>query len=170
MQSFVDQAKIYGQYHTKPITRYTHFIGVPMIVFSIMIVFSFLQLTVPGVFSRTTAELLTLWLILYYIVLNWRLGLTITPVLILLLWLADWVGGEGPTSTALEIFAIFFIAGWAIQLIGHIFEGKRPAFTTNLWQAVIAPLFLTAEVYFMFGKMQDLKQSIYGEPSEAEST
>ena len=166
MQSFIEQAKNYSLYHQKTITRYTHFVGVPLLVFSFMLLFSFLHLTVPGYFSRTSAELLTLALFLYYLVLNWRLALSLAPVLILLLWLADWIGGDGPTSGALTVFLACFIVGWIVQLLGHLFEGHRPAFTKNLCQFLIAPLYLTAEVYFMFGKMQALQTAIHQDNDE----
>ena len=161
MKSFLEQAQTYAHYHQRPVTIYTHFVGVPLIIFSLMILFSFLHIVVPGVFSVTSAEILTIVVLIYYILLNWRLGLSITPIFILLLWLGDWIGGNGPTQTNLTIFLVCFIIGWIIQLIGHLIEGNRPAFITNLWQAVIAPLFLMAEVYFLLGKMQALKNSMY---------
>lgn len=160
MKSFIEQAQVYAHYHQKPVTLYTHFIGVPLIIFSLMIFFSFFHLVVPGVFSLTTAEILTALIVIYYVILNWRLGLSITPILILLLWLGHLIGGNGPTQTAITVFIVCFILGWIIQLIGHLIEGNRPAFMTNLWQTIIAPLFLMAEVYFLCGKMQGLQQKL----------
>ncbi|WP_367605737.1 DUF962 domain-containing protein [Legionella sp. W05-934-2] len=163
MKSFLDLAQTYAHYHQKPVTLYTHFVGVPLIVFSVMVLFSFLQLVVPGVFSLTSAEILTIAVLIYYILLNWRLGLSITPLFIILLWIAHWVGGDGPSQTSITVFLVCFILGWIIQLIGHLIEGNKPAFLTSLWQMVIAPLFLMAEVYFLSGKMQSLKENIYPE-------
>ena len=61
------------------------------------------------------------------------------------------------------MFALTFILGWILQLVGHLIEGKRPALLDNFWQALIAPLFLTAEVFFMSGRMaKDLQHEIYG--------
>ncbi len=37
MKPFVEQAQFYVGYHQKPITRYTHFAGIPLIIFSLMI-------------------------------------------------------------------------------------------------------------------------------------
>ena len=39
----------------------------------------------------------------------------------------------------------------AVQLIGHAFEGRRPALADNLLQIFNAPLFLTAEVVALLG-------------------
>lgn len=163
MKSFLEQAQTYAHYHQKPVTLYTHFVGIPLIIFSLMVLFSFLHFVVPGVFSLTTAEILTLLVLIYYIRLNWRLGISIIPIFIILLWLGNWVGGGGPTQTSVTIFLVCFIIGWIIQLAGHLIEGNRPAFITGLWQIAIAPLFLMAEIYFLCGKMQSLKSSIYPE-------
>lgn len=161
MLSFIDQAKQYAQSHQKKSTRYTHFVGVPLIVFSLMLFFSFLHLTVPGYFSRTAAELLTLLVLVYYLVLNWRLALSIAPLLLLLLFLANWLGGSGPSADALILFASCFTIGWILQFLGHLLERNRPAFTQSIWQMLIAPLVLVAEVYFMFGKMPKLQAALH---------
>lgn len=168
MKSFIEQAQFYAAYHQKPSTRYTHLIGVPLIIFSLMVLFGFLHLIIPGVMDTTLASLATLALVIYYIYLNWRLGLVLIPIFIVLLWLASLVSYKGPTHTALWIFVLTFVLGWALQLIGHLIEGRRPALMDNFWQALIAPLFLTAELFFMAGRMNDLKEQIYGKPCEPE--
>lgn len=37
-----------------------------------------------------------------------------------------------------------FVIGWVLQFVGHIYEGKRPAFTTNLVHLLIGPLWILA--------------------------
>ena len=46
------------------------------------------------------------------------------------------------------------------QLVGHVWEGRRPALTDNLFQAFIGPMFITAEVLMALGLKQDLKAAI----------
>ena len=89
MKSFIEQARFYAVYHQKPVTRYTHFVGVPLIIFSLMVFFGFLHLIIPGVMDTTLASILTFVVLVYYIYLNWRLGLVLVPVFIVLLWLAN---------------------------------------------------------------------------------
>jgi uncharacterized membrane protein YGL010W len=160
MQSFIEQAQLYATYHTKKATLYTHLIGVPLIVFSLMIFLGFIHISMPTLFDLTFATICTIALIIYYILLNWRLGLSITPILLILLWLSFLISGKGVTSFSVWFFFITFIVGWAFQFIGHFIEGKRPAFLDNIWQALIAPLYLTAEVYFLTGRMQALEAEI----------
>ena len=49
--------------------------------------------------------------------------------------------------------------------MGHVFEGRRPALSDNLFQIFIAPVFLVAEVFFALGLKPDLlKKSKRGWP------
>ena len=48
-------------------------------------------------------------------------------------------------------FAILFVGGWILQLVGHVFEGRKPALADNLFQIFVAPIFLAAEVFFALG-------------------
>lgn len=161
MKSFIEQARFYAGYHQKPATLYTHLIGIPLIIFSLMILMGFVQIKMPTVFSITFATIGTLVLLAYYFMLNWRLALTITPILALLLWLSTFFSHSGPTKTGIWVFFICFVAGWTLQLAGHAMEGKKPALVDNLWQALIAPLFLIAELYFMMNWMSALKAQIH---------
>lgn len=160
VSQFIEKARIYASYHTKSATKLTHIIGVPIIVFSLMVFLGFLKISVPGIFATDLAWILTLITLVYYCRLHLLLGLTLVPIFWGLNLLASIVSENGPTSTALEIFFTAFIAGWIIQFIGHFFEKKKPAFVDNLSQVLIAPMFLIAEAYFYFGKMQDLQSEL----------
>jgi len=46
------------------------------------------------------------------------------------------------------------------QLVGHVFEGRRPALSDNLFQIFIAPIFLVAEVFFALGLKRDVRRKI----------
>jgi uncharacterized membrane protein YGL010W len=166
MKSFVEQAQLYAVYHQNITTRYTHFAGVPIIIFSVMIFLGFIKIIIPGVFETSLATLATLAVLIYYYRLHWQLALAITPILLILLWLAHWFSLFGPTTLGVWVFIITFILGWGIQLYGHFIEGKKPAFMLNICQALIAPLFLTAELIFMAGYMKPLKEQIYGSDEE----
>ena len=165
MKSFIKQAQFYAGYHHNTTTRYTHMAGVPIIILSFMILLGFVKIIIPGVFGTTLACLSTLALLIYYYRLNWQLALALTPIFFILLWLASLFTPHGPTPLGVWAFIITFIAGLGLQLYGHYIEGKKPAFMDGLDQALIAPLFLTAELFFMAGYMQPLKEQIYG-PSE----
>ena len=162
MKSFVEQAQLYAGYHQNTATRNTHFAGIPIIILSFMIFLGFIKIVIPGVYETNFACIATLALLIYYYRLNWQLALAITPILLILLWLASWFNQYGPTKTGIWVFIITFIIGWGLQLYGHYLEGRKPAFMDNLSQALIAPLYLTAELFFMAGYMHSLKEQIYG--------
>jgi uncharacterized membrane protein YGL010W len=162
MKSFIEQAQFYAEYHQKPMTRYTHMIGVPLIILSIMIFLGFVKIIIPGVYATNLACLTTLAAVIYYARLNWKLTLVLVPIFIVLLWFASLFSYFGPTKLGVWAFLITFVAGWGLQFYGHFIEGKKPAFMVNLCQALIAPLFLAAELMFMAGFMNDLKAQIYG--------
>ena len=162
MKSFIEQAKFYAAYHQNIKTRYTHMAGVPLIILSIMILLGFVKIMIPGVFLTNLANIATLIALIYYFRLNWRLALLLTPIMLILLLIANSFSLNGPTWLGLWSFLLFFIVGWGLQFYGHYLEGKKPAFMDNLCQALIAPLFLVAELYFMAGLMHSLKEQIYG--------
>lgn len=162
MKTFIEQARLYGHYHQQKITLYTHLIGVPLIIFSLMIFFGYFQLLMPNVFHTTIADILTFLLVIYYIRLNWRLGLLLFPVLVLLLWLSFLLSFSGPDTVNIWIMVCSLIIGLVLQLIGHWLEGSRPVFLFNVQQTLVAPMFLLAELLFRAGYMSRLKEQIHG--------
>lgn len=162
MKSFIEQAQFYALYHQKPKTRLTHLAGVPILILSAMILLGFIKIIMPGVFETNLACLATLIALIYYFRLNWQLALALTPILLILLFIASWCSQDGPTSFGIWSFIIFFIIGLGLQLYGHQIEGKRPALMDNLSIALIAPMCLVAELFFMAGYMQSLKAQLYG--------
>lgn len=85
MKSFIEQAQIYAIYHQNIKTRYTHMVGIPLIIFSFMILLGFVHIIIPGVFFSTLAWFATIVLLSYYFLLNWKLALAITPIMLFIL-------------------------------------------------------------------------------------
>jgi uncharacterized membrane protein YGL010W len=69
---------------------------------------------------------------------------------LVLLYLSEQVA-QLPFVQSFTIFLVLFIGGWILQLVGHYFEGRKPALVDNFFQIFVAPLFLMAEVFFAFG-------------------
>lgn len=158
MKSLADQMSFYAAYHQDPRNKATHFVGVPVIVFSLMIPLGWLRMEVAGV-PLSAALIVTGALLLYYLVLDLPLGLAMGAVFALMLW-----GAEPLSQAALGVsaawFAVLFIAGWALQLWGHVFEGRKPALVDNLFQIFVAPIFLAAEVFFALGYKPRLHEEV----------
>ena len=159
MKSLAEQMSVYQRYHRKPITKLTHFIGVPMIVFAIIGVFNWLVIPLPSQHLPLTWVLIIV-LTLYYALLNWRLALGMLAIFMILEGFAISVIHTHTSLDALAFFVIFFVGGWIIQFIGHAFEGKKLALFDNLFQIFIAPTFLLTEACFLFGALPKLKAEV----------
>jgi uncharacterized membrane protein YGL010W len=157
MTSLKDQLASYGAYHTDPRNKLTHFIGVPLVTFSLFLVLSWFRFAPAPDWPLTGATLFFFVVFLYYLRLDLSVALLQAPVNLLLLWLADRAAAL-PFGQSLMVFAAAFVLGWIIQLVGHAIEGKRPALADNILQIFNAPLFLIAEVLFLFGFRKDLRQ------------
>jgi uncharacterized membrane protein YGL010W len=68
--------------------------------------------------------------------------------------------GAGPT---LVLAAALFAGGWALQFLGHKFEGLKPAFFDDVAQLLVGPLFVCAEIAFLFGARGELRERIEAE-------
>ncbi len=156
---FLEQLAMYSAYHRDGRNQATHHIGVPMIVFSLLVLTSTVPLMTLEVGRVTLAAVLIGVLLLYYIVNAPLIGTIAALIYGALLYLAEIMALEG-TVFAVKSFAVLFIVGWVIQFTGHVFEGRKPALFDNLTQVFIAPAFLIAEVLFMLGLEQKLKADV----------
>ena len=158
MKTLAEHMAFYGCYHRDPRNRLTHFFGVPSIIFAILIPLSLGTVTLGGL-EATPAMIWTAIMVLYYLKLDLAIGLAMAVLFVPLVWAADSAAGLG-TRPALEIFAVVFVAGWIVQLIGHRFEGNKPALTANLFQTLVSPIFLTAELFFALGLKRSLQEEV----------
>lgn len=158
MKSLEEQMSVYLRYHRNPKNRLTHFVGVPLIMFSLFVLLALVRVHV-GDFSISAATVLAVIVLIYYFRLDAVLAAAMTLFVAVLLIAAHGVADEG-LRPALIIFASTFVGGWALQLIGHVFEGKKPALMDNFFQVFIAPIFLMAEVFFAFGYKRDVAEKM----------
>ncbi|MEP6608359.1 MAG: Mpo1-like protein [Burkholderiaceae bacterium] len=158
MKTLEEQMSVYLQYHRNPKNRLTHFIGVPLIMFSLFVVLALPRVELGG-FSISAATVFAVAVLIYYFRLDAVLAAAMTVFVAVLLVAAHGVASEGVTP-ALLVFAAAFIGGWILQLIGHVFEGKKPALVDNFFQVLIAPIFLMAEVFFALGYKREVAEKM----------
>ncbi len=156
---FVEQMAMYTAYHRDGRNKATHFVGVPAIAFSLLVPMAFLRFAEIGGYGISLATLFAIGVIAYWIVLDAGFGIATAIALLPMIWLADWVVRQGAT-TAWIVFAAAFVGGWIIQLVGHAFEGRKPALVDNLLQVLIAPVFLVAELAFALGLRKALFDTV----------
>ena len=158
MKTLEDQMSFYAAYHQDARNKATHFVGVPLIVFSLMIPLGWLRADLAG-FTLSAALVVAAVLLLYYLVLDIPLGLAMGAVFALMLWGAEPLS-QAALGASLSWFLVLFVGGWALQLWGHVFEGRKPALADNLFQIFVAPVFLAAEVFFALGYKPGLHAAV----------
>ncbi|WP_420243567.1 DUF962 domain-containing protein [Roseiterribacter gracilis] len=148
MRSFTErQLDQYRSFHRDHRNRLTHIFGIPAIVVAIDVGTAAVRL--PG--GLTLAELLVAATLLLWLWMDVQLGVALAVPLVLVTWGAHLLAANAP-DRVLPVFLVLFVAGWALQFYGHsAFEGKRPAFLSNLFQTLVAPLFLMDEAFRAIG-------------------
>ncbi|HUG78370.1 MAG TPA: Mpo1-like protein [Burkholderiales bacterium] len=158
MKRLEDQMAFYAAYHQDRRNKATHFLGVPAIMLSLLIPLAWLRIELGG-FALTAAMLLAAAVLAYYFLLDVPLGAAMLVVTATLVWLGERIAAQGAVQ-GWTWFAVLFVGGWILQLVGHVFEGRRPALADNLFQIFVAPIFLAAEVFFALGYKPRLREQV----------
>ena len=150
MSAATDLMVKYAAYHRDRRNIATHFVGIPLIVFAVGALLARPSLEVAG-WPITPAALAWALTTLWYLSRgNLALGLA-TSLATLTLILAALPLGQLDTSAWLGWSLGAFVLGWAIQFVGHYYEGKKPAFVDDLRGLLIGPMFVVGEGLFALG-------------------
>jgi uncharacterized membrane protein YGL010W len=158
VKTLEDQMSLYAAYHQDPRNKATHFFGVPMIIVSLFIPLAWLKINL-GPFVVTGAIAFAAVILVYYVFLDAALALASAVFTTLLLVAAAWIARQG-AAFGWTAFGALFVGGWIVQLVGHKFEGRKPALADNLFQIFIAPIFLCAELFFALGYKPKLHAAV----------
>ena len=121
----------YAAYHQTKGNKFTHYLGIPLIVFSTLGLFNLVG------FNSWLNLGMILWLgsSIFYSKLDWRRGIPFS-VLMFVLYLAS-------LQVAGAVHVLLFVIGWILQTIGHYkYEKKSPAFLTNVSHLLIGPFWI----------------------------
>ena len=152
---FERQLATYASYHRDRRNRATHFVGIPAIILSLLLVLALWRFAAGGV-PLSGAWLVGALAATGWIALDLTVGIAMAIFLLPLVLFAEWWVARFGAMATWELFGVLFVGGWVFQLVGHVFEGRRPALADNLFQAFIGPMFLMAEVLMGLGLRQDL--------------
>ena len=157
MRNLEQQITQYAAYHRDRRNIATHFVGVPMIVFSVV-----LALVPWTVFGVNVALIAIMLAAAYYLFLDVALGTAMLVFLFFFCYLtAVYFNARlGNTGAIMGSAVLLFVVGWIIQFIGHKYEGMKPAFTDDIIGLVIGPLFIMTELFFALGLKRGLKQYV----------
>lgn len=115
----------YARFHEHPVNKIFHYVGIPLIVF-----------TLVGLLGKLGWALPVMALVLGY-------QLTLNVGLALLFGAFLGVSFLFTPAIPASLLWAGFVLGWVLQLVGHyVYEKKSPAFLTNLQQLLVGPLWI----------------------------
>ena len=160
MKTIEDQMSVYAAYHQDGRNKATHFIGVPAIMLSLFIPLSWIRFEIGlGGITISAAMVFAAVVLAYYFMLDVPLALAMFVVTSALVWGGQQIAALGAVQGWIW-FVLLFVGGWILQLVGHVFEGRKPALADNLFQIFVAPIFLAAEVFFALGYKPQLHRQV----------
>lgn len=160
METATRQLIEYARYHRDPRNIATHFVGIPLIAFGIAVMLARVPLggadaLLPGAHWLVWA-LTGVW---YLRQGRWSLTVPTLAVLGGMVALADPLA-EADMTTWLAWGLGSFVVGWVFQAVGHVWEGRKPAFFDDLRGLLVGPMFVLAELLMALGLLRGLRETI----------
>lgn len=128
----------YGEFHGNPTNKAIHWVCVPLIVWS--------ALGMLWSASPLLAYIAIGLSIAFYLWLSVPLALGMLAVVALMVYPLTLLG-----SRALLASIAVFVVAWIGQVIGHVIEGRKPAFLEDVRSLLVGPAWLLGLVYKRFG-------------------
>jgi uncharacterized membrane protein YGL010W len=156
----------YAHYHRDRRNIVTHLVGIPLIVLSIGMLLSLVSWDIAGHVVSLAALLWVLSTLWYLTRGNLLLGVATSVVNGALIALAH--TPEAATGWGLNVLyeaawfpgLVVFVVGWIIQFVGHIFEGRKPAFVDDVVGLLVGPMFVVGEALMMAGMLRSMHSLI----------
>lgn len=163
MRTATDLLTQYAAYHRDRRNIATHAVGVPLIVFAVGVLLARPVLAAPGGWAITPALLAWLASAVWYLRRDAGLGAATALAVGLLVAAGHAVTAGMSLGGWLTVGLGSFVVGWAIQFVGHHWEGRKPAFVDDLVGLLVGPMFVVAEGLFALGWNRGLQARIEAE-------
>ena len=134
----------YAAAHQNPFNIFVHMIGIPTIMFGVLIPLTWLQLDVLGVAVSLA----------HVVMLDTLFAIVFVVFALIIAQFATWVG-ERPIAVSGSIAAAAFFGGYALQFIGHAVEKSMPVLVKHPIQANLAAPFFTVVEMFKILRLRD---------------
>ena len=141
----------YAADHQNPTNRLIHWICVPAILWAAIA--GLWLIPVSSMIGRPGfwCGLVMVAAIAFYWRLSHALGIAMLIVFVVFGAFTEWLYRElGPSALLMLALGVFVVA-WIGQFIGHLIEGRRPSFLTDLSYLLIGPAWLTGKIMRRFG-------------------
>ncbi|NCT67672.1 MAG: DUF962 domain-containing protein [Rhodanobacteraceae bacterium] len=151
MRSIDDWFDSYSRDHQHPTNRLIHWICVPAILWAVIAALWLVPVSPSIGRPGFWCGLVMVGALSFYWRLSRPLGVAMLVVFVLLALLSEGLlrtlGPQRLLWLALGVFA----AAWIGQFIGHLIEGRRPSFLTDLAYLLIGPAWLAGKVLRRLG-------------------
>lgn len=141
----------YGADHQHPANVLIHWLCVPLIVWSVIAALWTIPvppaLGRPGLWAGAAMLAAVLWYYRHSRVLGLCMALAMIALGLGTELLFRQLGGRGLLYLAIAVFVL----AWIGQFIGHILEGKRPSFFTDLFYLLVGPAWLMGKTLRRLG-------------------
>ena len=149
---FRRQLASYAAVHRDWRNKTTHFVGIPIIVFSLLLVLSLGRFELGGR-DLTLSLAVAIAAVLGWMALDLGIGL-VMALLMAVSWFAAGAlaGALGSASAVWMAFIVLFVGGWALQFIGHYyFEKNSPLLFGDLTNTLVGVVWAAKEWADLFG-------------------
>jgi uncharacterized membrane protein YGL010W len=128
----------YDEFHRNPANKAIHWICVPLIVWSLL---GMLWAVSPiAAYAAIVASMV------FYLWLSLPLALGMAAVMVAMVYPLTLLG-----ERALIVSITVFVVAWIGQFIGHLIEGRKPAFLEDVRSLLVGPAWLLGFVYRRLG-------------------
>ncbi|HVX75442.1 MAG TPA: Mpo1-like protein [Bradyrhizobium sp.] len=146
----------YVEYHRDSRNCAMHVLGILLLFLGATLPLSMWTISLFGV-QTTMATLLALPVLIYWLVLDFTVGLAIAGVAVLLLSTATMVVDHASVTGVWITTAVLIVTGVTSQIVGHqVFEQRQPALVDNPSHLLLGPIFVMAKLFIAFGFRRDL--------------
>jgi uncharacterized membrane protein YGL010W len=167
---FKRQLADYVEYHRNPWNGAMHVFGILTLFFAAILPLNLVPVHVLGV-QTTLAPILALPVLIYWLLLDVALGVTILGFAVALFAAATFVVHHASTAMVWSITLPLIVVGIAFQVIGHrVFEQRQPALVDNPSHFLLGPMFVTAKLFIALGLRRDLAAIIQTDPQHQPSS
>lgn len=141
----------YADDHRHPTNQWIHVVCVPAIVWSVIALLWCIP--APGTLFKPGfwAGLAMLAATLFYYRQSRPLGLGVLAMFVLMALLSVYLFQTHGVGTLLWAGIGVFVVAWVGQFIGHVYEGRRPSFFTDLTYLLVGPAWVLSKLYRKLG-------------------
>lgn len=141
----------YSADHQNPTNRWLHWICVPAILWAAIAALWLIPVSPMMGRPGFWCGLVMVAAVAFYWRLSHPLGAAMLVVFIVFGALTEWLYRSlGPTHLLWLASGVFALA-WIGQFVGHMIEGRRPSFLTDLSYLLIGPAWLTGKIMRRIG-------------------